>query len=135
MSKCENLNCSASSGFDGGITFGSGILDPYGYWQFPCRVCAEDFDTRKEETRKEIRQQMLAEGRFPLDVVQYIVNTNWHNLPAWPRADQDVEQLIKDGVVYFARLAEEEKELEREQEEFGWAAVEELEELARSHEN
>lgn len=114
--KCNNPECCASSGFSGEITYGSGRLDPYGYWQFPCRECAADFDSRKEQIKEEIRQELLSQGQFPLDVAQYIAHADWLRLPAWPRADQSVEQLIKDNLIYFQKLEEEEKEWKREQE-------------------
>ena len=33
-------NCSASTGIHEGLTFGSGKLDDWGYWEKPCTVCA-----------------------------------------------------------------------------------------------
>jgi hypothetical protein len=41
---CENPNCCASTGIHGGLTFGSGKLDTYGYWEYPCARCARAFE-------------------------------------------------------------------------------------------
>jgi hypothetical protein len=58
MSVCGNPRCAVSSGIHGyddgttdgtvyveghywaAYTFGSGKLDPYGYWEHPCGICA-----------------------------------------------------------------------------------------------
>jgi hypothetical protein len=39
LPSCGDLTCSVSTGICGTITFGRGILDDNGYWEFPCRVC------------------------------------------------------------------------------------------------
>lgn len=36
----HNGKCNVSTGIHGGLTFGRGRLDDYGYWQFPCHECA-----------------------------------------------------------------------------------------------
>lgn len=41
---CGNRNCCASSGIHEGPTFGSGELDDYGYWEFPCYPCARAWE-------------------------------------------------------------------------------------------
>lgn len=38
---CERKNCSSSTGIHNGITFGTGCLDDYGFWQFPCDQCEQ----------------------------------------------------------------------------------------------
>lgn len=43
---CGNPECSTSSGFHDGLTFGSGDLDDWGYWEFPCGPCARDYERR-----------------------------------------------------------------------------------------
>ena len=105
--RCNNSECRRSCGFTGESTFGFGLLDPYGYWQFPCRQCAAAFEARKEEIKEEIRQEMLKRRHFPLDVAQYLAHAEWLRLPAWPRADQDVDKLILDSADYFAKLMKE----------------------------
>lgn len=37
---CGNPMCGVSTGIHGGLTFGSGELDEYGFWQVPCCACA-----------------------------------------------------------------------------------------------
>lgn len=46
MKACGNDKCSSSSGICGSMTFGSGKLDPNGYWENPCEICEEDFHKR-----------------------------------------------------------------------------------------
>jgi hypothetical protein len=46
---CGRKECCASTGICGSITFGTGELDPYGYWQNPCKQCEESW---KEEEIK-----------------------------------------------------------------------------------
>lgn len=46
---CGNPDCGTSSGICGRVTFGSGKLDDYGYWEHPCRTCAEAWEARRPE--------------------------------------------------------------------------------------
>lgn len=46
---CGNPKCGASSAMDESITFGSGELDDYGYWEFPCALCARAFEKKHPE--------------------------------------------------------------------------------------
>ena len=41
---CGNPCCGVSSCFTEQFTFGSGKLDDNGFWEHPCRLCAEQFD-------------------------------------------------------------------------------------------
>jgi hypothetical protein len=41
---CGNPNCSVSSSFNDELTFGSGELDDYGFWEKPCKPCARAFE-------------------------------------------------------------------------------------------
>lgn len=43
-SGCSNKECKISSGICGRLTFGSGELDDYGYWEFPCAECARQWE-------------------------------------------------------------------------------------------
>jgi len=49
---CGNEECSVSSGIhnDEGLTFGSGLLNYYGYWEFPCVICANAWKEKFPET-------------------------------------------------------------------------------------
>jgi hypothetical protein len=42
---CGNIDCGVSTGFHDGLTFGSGELDEYGYWEKPCTTCARAYET------------------------------------------------------------------------------------------
>ena len=44
--ECGHIDCGISSGIDGSITFGSGLLDENGYWEYPCSVCARAFEEK-----------------------------------------------------------------------------------------
>lgn len=53
---CGDPDCCASTGIHdpktsklSGLTFGKGILDYDGYWEFPCLVCARAFETLHPE--------------------------------------------------------------------------------------
>ncbi len=46
---CGKRECGTSTGICGRITFGSGYLDDYGYWEYPCRECAEAWEKRYPE--------------------------------------------------------------------------------------
>jgi hypothetical protein len=37
---CGNPECSVSTGICDSLTFGSGEVDFYGYWEKPCSICA-----------------------------------------------------------------------------------------------
>ena len=44
MRGCGDKNCMVSTGICGAITFGSGPLDDYGYWEEPCPACARQWE-------------------------------------------------------------------------------------------
>lgn len=46
---CGNPRCGVSTGIHGGLTFGWGDLDQYGYWEHPCGVCARACEERSPE--------------------------------------------------------------------------------------
>jgi len=46
---CGNPKCSASTGICESTTFGSGELDQYGYWEFPCSICAREYERKYGE--------------------------------------------------------------------------------------
>jgi hypothetical protein len=39
---CGNPECGVSTGIHGALTFGSGELDPNGFWEHPCAKCARE---------------------------------------------------------------------------------------------
>ena len=68
---CGNSDCGVSTGIHGGLTFGSGDLDPNGFWEHPCEKCARWAEEHHPEdgrcwhfgppTRKEM---LIAESHF-----------------------------------------------------------------------
>jgi len=40
--KCGHKDCTVSIGIHDGLTFGRGRVDDYGYFEFPCYVCARE---------------------------------------------------------------------------------------------
>lgn len=83
MKKCGNKKCSTSTGIHEGLTFGSGKLGKYGYWQYQCRRCAKEWD---EKGKLEAIDRILS----PLNDVQKeamkeeLKTEYWIDLPAWP---------------------------------------------------
>lgn len=55
MAECGNPNCGVSTGIHeeggncSGLTFGSGKLDTYGYWEHPCPTCARAWEKKYPE--------------------------------------------------------------------------------------
>jgi hypothetical protein len=43
---CGNPECCISSTIAETLSFGSGELDSYGFWEFPCRICAAHAEAR-----------------------------------------------------------------------------------------
>ncbi len=46
--KCNNKDCSASTGIDGELTFGWGEFFD-GYWEHPCKICEENYLARQND--------------------------------------------------------------------------------------
>jgi len=38
---CERQECSASTSIADQATFGTGLLDEFGFWEFPCEKCED----------------------------------------------------------------------------------------------
>ena len=49
MKTCGHEDCGVSSGICEELTFGRGELDDHGYWEFPCRPCAEAFEEKNPD--------------------------------------------------------------------------------------
>lgn len=49
---CGRPECCSSTGICDNMTFGTGELDYYGYWEFPCKECEEAWRKRKQITIK-----------------------------------------------------------------------------------
>lgn len=48
---CGNADCMVSTGIDGNLTFGSGNLCDYGYWDYPCEPCARAHEEKYPEDK------------------------------------------------------------------------------------
>lgn len=49
MARCGSKDCGVSSGICGSLTFGSGELDDYGYWEISCDPCARYHESEHPE--------------------------------------------------------------------------------------
>lgn len=87
--KCGNNKCSTSTGIHGGLTFGSGRLDDYGYWSEPCRTCAAHWDSQIPQERKTVRQDLIINGKTEQEAEDYIKDAGWLNYKAWPGENHD----------------------------------------------
>lgn len=47
---CDNKECCVSMGICGALTFGSGELDEFGYWEKPCHKCARAYEKLEPKT-------------------------------------------------------------------------------------
>jgi len=94
MSACGNDVCSCSTGIHGGLTFGRGDLDEFGYWSESCRICAEQRDKEMAAGRRDqlINEQVAhyrAQGQTAQEAALSV--QRWHEwvyLPAWPYAEE-----------------------------------------------
>ncbi len=57
---CGRRRCSASTGLSGSATFGAGVLDENGYWEFPCLECEEAWKKHVREER--VRRKEISSG-------------------------------------------------------------------------
>lgn len=78
---CGNQNCCSSTGIHEGMTFGHGRLDEYGFWEFPCRTCAKEWDANKEQRISDLKNQGFTQEK--LDSNDYA----WVTMPGWPFDD------------------------------------------------
>ena len=82
MSKaCGNPECCSSTGIHEGMTFGQGRLDQHGFWEFPCRPCAIEWDENKEQRIQKLKNEGFTDE---------ILNSNdyaWVTMPGWPYDD------------------------------------------------
>ena len=104
MPVCNNNQCSVSTGIHDGLTFGSGKLDDYGFWEHPRRTCAEQWDHDKLTDRHEQLQIYLLEHGFQIyfDCNQFTIKAKTHKQgieylkqqhlwlfePAWPYSSE-----------------------------------------------
>ena len=104
MAHCGNDQCRTSTGIHDGLTFGSGKLDDYGFWEHPCRICAEHWDQYQIQTREQLLQEYLLEHGFQIyfDCHQFTIKAKTHKQgieylkqqhqwlfePAWPYSNE-----------------------------------------------
>jgi hypothetical protein len=110
---CGHDDCGCSTGIHEGLTFGRGRLDRNGYWEFPCRVCAAEWDKNIRETREQLRDKMIADGNLPLNVIQYILDAEWLWLKAWPLDRTDIVAHTLEAQQRFKREDEDDAEWNR----------------------
>ena len=89
MRECGNKDCGCSTGIHEGLTFGRGKLDEHGYWEFPCRICAEAADARMDIERAELVAEQVRRYRsigFSEAMAVSAVRDlhEWLFLSAWP---------------------------------------------------
>ena len=73
---CERPECASSTGICGSTTFGTGELDPYGYWRFPCEECEKAWEEHEEKLRSENTLEITGTIRSTLyDVLCH--NCDW----------------------------------------------------------
>lgn len=63
---CNNHKCCTSTGICESTTHGSGILDEHGYWQFPCFICAREYEKQGTERHWPFPGQIIP----PMEVVK-----------------------------------------------------------------
>jgi hypothetical protein len=90
---CGNSKCGTSTGIHGGLTFGHGRLDEWGYWEHPCRACAAEFDAALPNEIAAVREQLLANGNTQSQVDEYIALAEWLHQAGWPFDDSDIAKL------------------------------------------
>jgi hypothetical protein len=84
--RCGDEKCCTSTGIDGGLTFGQGKLDEYGYWQYPCEICAEDWENRRADEKEVFAKTLMQNGLSEADASEYVNQSEWLNTPAWPKS-------------------------------------------------
>lgn len=96
---CGNNWCSCSTGIHEGLTFGSGDLDQYGYWEKPCRICAVAHDAEMDAGRRDrLEQEYLLQyceqdGMDLAEAQQHLRRYHqWLYEPAWPFTDEPEEE-------------------------------------------
>ena len=78
---CGNPSCSCATGIHEGITFGWGNLDEFGYFKYPCHICARDFDSKRDQRIAILKEKYKTEP----DVNKYLAeHYDWLFIEAWP---------------------------------------------------
>lgn len=87
---CGNPKCSTSTGIHEGLTFGSGELDDYGFWERPCSICARDWDKQRPKLKRELLfTTQVAEGMSEEEAKEFIQEKyEWLFIQGWPFAER-----------------------------------------------
>ncbi len=77
MKACGNPECAVSSDIVECLTFGSGELSDNGTWEFPCKICEDQFYKDLPKTRQEVKQNQMSRGVSEQEADEYIRNAIW----------------------------------------------------------
>jgi hypothetical protein len=66
------------------MTFGWGVLDASGYWEYGCAACAAHWNQEIKETKSTIYKRMIKEGHTHQEAMEYLNEEPMLNNPAWP---------------------------------------------------
>lgn len=82
---CGNPDCCTSTGIHDGITCGSGELDEFGYWEFPCEICARAVDAEAPALLEKYIQEQMGKGKTHEEATKFLRQQHlWLFLEAWP---------------------------------------------------
>jgi hypothetical protein len=87
---CGNPKCGCSTGIHQGLTFGSGELDALGFWQYPCPICAREWDKRQAAECEDFRQNLIRSNpEKSIEEIDACMRRDyeWLLIPGWPFPD------------------------------------------------
>lgn len=95
---CGHDDCGTSSGLADELTFGRGELDDSGYWEIPCRPCAEAFEREHPGTAKQY-------GVWPPTSVPRFTccRKNHTTARSFERAEDALDYAEEDPVIAYVR--------------------------------
>jgi len=88
MKPCGNIKCSVSVTVDGIPAFGWGEMDKNGYWQFPCEICARNWEERypgrkawpkMEDEDFNTKEYKVIHSQVKKHIFEAEINTKEHN--------------------------------------------------------
>ena len=84
---CGRAECSSAIHANEFLTFGRGHLDADGFWEIPCRACAEASDKQQAHGEEQARQALIRFGAPEREIEQFMRDAKWLRNPAWPFAE------------------------------------------------
>ncbi len=98
VNACGHVDCGVSSGISEELTFGRGELDDHGYWEIPCRACAEAFERECPDMVKEY-------GTWPKVAVNKFTccRKNHTTARSFDEAQEALDYAEEDPVVAYVR--------------------------------